>query len=196
MLKATWVSKMFFGNCWNESRFTVCSCNLSMPFWPCSEAGSNTVATARFTCPAFCTRNKSRASTTAAGCATTAGPGCNSGIKACPSCRSIHGERIAASGSSSRAEERSTMALPALRAVFQFLRVDSGSEAKKVKSIFWNCSVRTFWMNVTSPATASSFPSDSSSSNNLTSIDGKLRSLSTSATSLPLSVPAPTMARR
>src|SRR2546423_1097787 len=76
------------------------------------------------------------------------------------------------------------------------LRVQSGSDAKKAKSILSNCSVRTLWMKVISSFRVSSCPRDSSSSNSLISSDGKLRSLSTSATSFPLSVPAPTIARR
>ena len=88
------------------------------------------------------------------------------------------------------------MALPAAWAFFQFCRVHSWSEAKKVKSIFSNCSERTLCMNDTSSPTDSSLPRDSLSSSSLISSEGKLRSPRTSATSFPLSVPAPTMASR
>ena len=48
------------------------------------------------------------------------------------------------------------MSLPALRAIFQVLRVKLSSEAKKVKSTFSRCSGRTLWMKVGSSPTACS----------------------------------------
>ena len=92
--------------------------------------------------------------------------------------------------------KRFTIALPALPAAFQFLRVLSGSEAKKVKSTRSNCSARTLWMKVTSSFRDSSCPSASSSSRSFTSNEGKLRSPRSSASSFPLRLPAPTIARR
>src|SRR5213595_1248808 len=92
---------------------------------------------------AFCTRKSSSASTAAAGCAITTGLGCSSGVSTWPNWRSIQGARSIASGTSSRANERSTIALPAFCAVFQLVRVQSWSQAKKVKSTCSNCSART-----------------------------------------------------
>src|ERR1035441_3461938 len=196
MLKATCASKTSFGRGWNESKFTVCWCNSSMPRCPCSEAGWKIVATARRTAPAFLARNRRSASVTATGCAVTHGPGCSSGAGTCPRSRSTHRDRTLAPYSFSKDAERSMMALPASRASFQFLRVLSSSEAKKVKSTFSNCSARTRWIKLISSPMASSWPMDSSSSSRRISAAGKLRSFSISATSFPLSEAAPTTAAR
>src|ERR1019366_8426950 len=88
------MSNTFFGRSWKESRFTVCSCSSSIPFWPFSDAGSNTVATMRSILANFSPRKASSARTEAAGCATTTGPGCNSGAGGWPGWRSIQGERV------------------------------------------------------------------------------------------------------
>ena len=64
-----------------------------MPFWPCSDAGSNTVATKRCTMPAVELRKANKARTVAAGCAVTTGPGCSSGGTGWPDSRSIQGDR-------------------------------------------------------------------------------------------------------
>ena len=88
------------------------------------------------------------------------------------------------------------ISLPESLAIFQFFRANSASEARKVKSTFSRCSGIILWMKVASSPTASTCPSDSSSSKSRTSADGKLRSESTSLTSLPFSVAAPTTATR
>jgi hypothetical protein len=107
------------------------------PFWPFSEAGSNTVATMRSILPAFSLRKASNARTVAAGCATTTGPGCNSGATGWPVWRSIQGERIDAPASSSSAYERSTMVSPRSRAAFQLLARGArvGSEESEVHAL-------------------------------------------------------------
>ena len=196
MLKATCASKTSLGRGWNESRFTVCWCNSSMPRCPCSDAGSRTVVTTRRIAPAFAARKSKSANVTATGCAVTHGPGCNSGGAICPRSRSTHRERTLAPASFSNAAERSMMALPASRASFQQRRVLSGSEAKKVKSTCSNCSARILWIKLISSPIASSWPRDSSSSSSRTSTAGKFRSFNISAISFPLSEAAPTIAAR
>ena len=167
-----------------------------MPFCPCSDAGSKTVATTRSIAPAFCARSSSNARHTAAGCATTHGPGCSSG------------------GKLARARAPPRASAPWLRVHPPAHRKDrrwrcrrrahvssSGgcipaSEAKKVKSTL----LELFGAHALNEGDlvpiASSWPSDSSSSSRRISTAGKLRSFSISATSLPFSVPAPTMAAR
>ena len=113
-----------------------------------------------------------------------------------PSSRSIHGALTGTPGSFSSAYDISTIALPASRASFHFFRVKSSSEAKNVKSICASSSRPTGCTSATSSWTRSSWPNDSSSSSSLISVAGKLRSSSTSLSSLPLSEAAPTIATR
>src|ERR1035438_5664352 len=113
-----------------------------------------------------------------------------------PSSRSTQGARSKTSFSFSSPYDRSMMSQPAFRTIGQVLRVKVSSPAKKVKSTFSRCSGRTLWMKVGSSPTASSWPSDSSSSSRRMSVAGKLRSLRTSFNSRPFRVPAPTIATR
>ena len=141
--------------------------------------------------PTFRARSSSRASTTAAGWAMAPVARANSTSGLMPSSRSTHGAR-------------SRHALFVLQCVGQVndvasrlarhchvLRVKFSSAAKKVKSMFSRCSGSTLWMKVGSSPTASSWPSDSSSSSRRTSWVGKLRSVRTSFSSRPFRVAAP-----
>ena len=126
---------------------------------------------------AFWPRSASIASTIAAGCATTTGPGCNSGATGCPSLAvpPTASAPTRPAHPPARTKDRRSYC-PTSRAIFQLLAVDRGSEAKNAKSTFSNCSERTLWIKLISSPTASSWPSDSSSSSRRTSIAGKFRS--------------------
>ena len=195
MLNATCASKTFFGSSWNDSRFTVCSCSSSMPFCPCSEAGSKTVGDNARLCRPFARAKPAKRELTAAGCATTQGPGCNSrrafARVALDPGRADGGvglifERV---GKIDDGASRIARGLPILAG-----RGRVRSEEREIQMV--ELLVRTLWMNVISSPMVSSWPRASSSSSNFTSTAGKLRSLRTSATSFPFSEAAPTMATR
>ena len=113
-----------------------------------------------------------------------------------PVWRSIHGERTEAPGSSSRAPGEIDDGVAEVARDFPVVARGAGSDAKKAKSTRSNCSERMLWIKFISSPTASSRPSDSSSSSRRTSTAGKFRSRRISATSFPRSEAAPTMATR
>src|ERR1035438_1911020 len=85
------------------------------------------------------------------------------------------------------------MLAPSCRAVFQYLLVDSGSPAKKTKSMPTKDSESIFWMMEGSSPAVVICPAASSASSNSTSQAASGDSGSASLSSLPTSEAAPTM---
>ena len=128
----------------------------------------------------FCRRaTASRASTVAAGCATTTGPGCNSGATGWPVCRSIQGERTEAPGFFLKREGQVDDGVCRGRArSSSCCFVERGSEAKEAKSTLLELIGADTLDKVDFIPYRFKFPRDSSSSSRRISTAGKLRSRS------------------